>query len=69
LLGAWEGHSRFKALADVSVLSSDKRDQVIELTLGLLAPHMKDNAHAMLADLGFHPPARNTLVENSSPEP
>lgn len=56
LLQAWEGHPRLSVLADTRTLCGERRHQVIELTLGLLAPHLKDNARDMLADLGMDPP-------------
>lgn len=68
LLRTWEGHSHFSALADASVLGIEQRTQVIDLTLGLIAPHMKNNAHDMLADLGVHPPAPKAQTHDQNPE-
>lgn len=69
LLQAWEGHPRFSGLSGTGVLGIEKRNHAIELTLGLLAPHLKENAHDMLADLGIHPPAPKSQPSDSSPEP
>lgn len=66
LLKAWEGHPRFSELASAGNVSLEIRAQAIELTLGLMAPHLKGNAHDMLAELGAHPA---TAASTSSPEP
>lgn len=69
LLKAWEDHPRLLTLAIAGTLRLEQRAQVIELTLGLLAPYVKDNAHDMLADLGIHPPGPSAQAHDNGPEP
>jgi hypothetical protein len=65
LIKTWKGHERFSALADVSVL--EERKLVLDLTLGMLAPYMKDNARDMLKDFGCEPPSER-IADNGHEE-
>lgn len=69
LLKTWEGHPRLSSLAAAGTLRLEQRAQVIELTLGLLAPYVKDNARDMLAEMGIQAPEPKAAAPISSPEP
>jgi hypothetical protein len=59
LIDSWKGHEHFDALSRAHELSWDTRKEVVDLSLQLMVPFMKDNAHDILKDMGIEPPSTN----------